>query len=248
LPAGAHIVAEIRYFGSREAVVDQGSVGLYFAATPSAREISSLVLEPTPAAPAVSAAPKLSSTRKLDQDLNILAVQPQIWPGLQSLEVAARMTDGTRQVLLFAKDIPLQWPTPYVFSTPVALAKGTELTVIEHFSINPAEAGRGAAVTFSAYAGAPLPSGQAQAQPPQALAARHFKLQGTVKSVDAADQQLVIQHGDIPGLMGAMTMSYDVGKHEDLQKLKAGDEIRSDVVVNDASTYLENIQVTPKTK
>ena len=248
LPAGAHIVAEIRYFGSKDAVVDQGSLGLYFAAAPSPREISSLVLEPTVATPAVSAAPKLVSARKLDQDLNIVALQPQIWPGLQSIEVAARMPDGTRQVLLFAKDIPLQWPTPYIFSTPVALAKGTELSVIEHFSINPADAGRGAAVTFSAYAGAPFPTEQQKSQPPEALAARHFKLQGTVKSVDAADKQLVIQHGDIPGLMGAMTMSYDVGKHEDLQKLKAGDEIQSDVVVNESSTYLENIKVTPKTK
>lgn len=69
-----------------------------------------------------------------------------------------------------------------------------------------------------------------------------------LKSVDAADKQLVIQHGDIPGLMGAMTMSYEVGKHEDLLKLKAGDEIRSDVVVNESRTYLENIKVTPKTR
>ena len=160
LPAGAHIVAEIRYFGAKEAVVDQGSLGLYFAAAPSPREISSLVLEPMVTTTAVSGVPKLSSTRTLDQDLNIVALQPQIWPGLQSIEVAARMPDGTRQVLLFAQDIPLQWPTPYVFSTPVALVKGTELSVIEHFSINPVEAGRGAAVTFSAYAGAPLPSNQ----------------------------------------------------------------------------------------
>jgi Cu/Ag efflux protein CusF len=249
LPAGAHIVAEIRYFGAKEAAVDQGSVGLYFAATPSSREISSLVLEPTVAAPDVSAEAKLSSTRKLDQDLNILALQPHIWPGLQSIEVAARMPDGTKQVLLFAKEIPLQWPTPYVFSTPVALAKGTELSVIEHFSINPLEFSRAAAVTFSAYAGPALATAQPSPAPPAApLAPRRFKLRGTVKSVDAADARLVIQHGAIPGLMGAMTMSYDVGKHEDLQKVTAGDEIQSEVVVSETATYLENIKVTPARK
>ena len=163
------------------------------------------------------------------------------------------MPDGTRQVLLFAKNIPLQWPTPYVFSSPVALAKGTELSVIEHFTISPVDSGRDAAVTFSAYAGAPLATEPSVPEPPgahspEALTARHFRLKGTVKSVDATDKQLVIQHGDIPGLMGAMTMSYDVGKHEDLQKLKAGDEIQSDVIVNATSTYLENIKVTPKSK
>jgi Cu/Ag efflux protein CusF len=48
--------------------------------------------------------------------------------------------------------------------------------------------------------------------------------------------------------MGAMTMSYEVGKKEDLHKLKAGDAIRSDVVVDGTRTYLENIQVAPGTK
>jgi len=44
--------------------------------------------------------------------------------------------------------------------------------------------------------------------------------------------------------MGAMTMSYDAGKHEDLRKVAAGDAIESDVVVNDAGTHLENIKIT----
>jgi Cu/Ag efflux protein CusF len=234
LPAGSHIVAEIHYLGAQETVVDQGSLGLYFAGSPSAREISSLVLEH-------------AGTRKLDAEMNILAFQPQFAPGLKSIEVAAKLPDGTRQVLLFARDIPLQWPTPYVFSKPIALGRGTELSVIEHFNGEAVSTGRATAVTFSAYAGPALATEQPPAHPATAPT-RHFKLAGTVKSVDAADGRLLIQHGDIPGLMGAMTMSYDVGKHEDLQKLSAGDEIRSDVVVNETGTYLENIQVTRKTK
>ena len=69
-----------------------------------------------------------------------------------------------------------------------------------------------------------------------------------MKSVDVAAERLVIQHGDIPGFMGAMTMSYDAGAHEDLHKVTPGDEIESDVVVNDTATYLENIKVTGHTK
>ena len=246
IPAGAHIVAEIHYFGTREPVIEQGSLGLYFADAPSAREISSLVLEPA-GTPAGAAAPRLSSTRKLDTDVNLMAFQPQIGPGLLSIEVAAKMPDGTRQVLLFARDIPPQWPTPYVFSAPVALAKGTELSVVEHFSGDTPSAGRATAVTFSAYAGAPLASGPATARA-ATIPTRHFKLAGTVQSVDAVAERLVVQHGAIPGLMGAMTMSYNVGKNEDLRQVTAGDEIQSDVVVNETGTYLENIKVTRKTK
>jgi Cu/Ag efflux protein CusF len=225
LPAGSHIVADIHYYGAPEPVVDQGSLGLYFSDSPSSRAVVDVVLEPT-------------ATIKLDADMNLMAFQPQLAPGLQSIEVAAKTPDGTRQVLLFAQDIPLQWPTPYVLSTPLALSRGTELSVIEHYGSDAVRPPRAMAVTFSAYAGAALPPAPG----------RRYRLAGTVTSVDAAAERLVIQHGAIPGFMGAMTMSYDAGKHEDLHKLAVGDEIESDVVVNDTGTYLENIKVTGHTK
>ncbi|HTB68249.1 MAG TPA: copper-binding protein [Steroidobacteraceae bacterium] len=234
LPAGSHIVAEIHYYGAQQPVVDQGLLGLYFSEAPSPRALFDVVLAPT-------------STKILDADLNLMAFQPQLAPGLQSIEVAARSPDGTRQVLLFARDIPLQWPTPYVFSKPIALTKGTQLSVIEHYGSAASSPPQPMAVTFSAYAGAALATGPVQAQPqphPAPTPTRRYRLAGTVKSVDAAAERLVIQHGDIPGLMGAMTMSYDAGKHEDLRKVAAGDAIESDVVVNDAGTHLENIKIT----
>ena len=238
LPAGCHIVADIQYYGTQDAVIDEGSLGLYFSDSPSPRALFDVVLQPM-------------TTQKLDADTNLMAFEPQLAPGLQSIEVAAKTPDGTRQVLLFAKDLPLQWPTPYVFSTPVALTKGTELSVIEHYASDAPRPARATAVTFSAYAGAALAPRQlpAPAQaPPAAAPSRRYRLSGTVKSVDATAERLVVQHGDIPGFMGAMTMSYDAGKREDLQKLTAGDQIESDVVVNDTSTYLENIKVTGHAK
>jgi Cu/Ag efflux protein CusF len=191
--------------------------------------------------------------RKLDADMNLLAFQPRLAPGVQSIEVVAKSPDGTRQVLLFAKDIPLQWPTPYIFSAPVALAKGTELSVVAHYGPDASIPAHASSVTFSAYTGAALATQQPHApQQPVAAAApasaQRFRLAGTVKSVDAAAERLVIQHGDIPGFMGAMTMSYDAAKHEDLQKVTAGDQIESDVVVSDTGTHLENIRVTGHTK
>lgn len=99
-------------------------------------------------------------------------------------------------------------------------------------------------MTFTAYEGEALPGQQAQARPPAPSSpARHFKLTGIVKSIDAADSRLVIQHQAIPGFMGAMTMSYGVGKPEDLKGVAAGDHIQSDVVVSGSATYLENIKV-----
>jgi Cu/Ag efflux protein CusF len=115
--------------------------------------------------------------------------------------------------------------------------------VVAHYDAAEPNPARAISVTFSAYAGVELPHAHAPPQPATA-SARHFKLAGTIKSVDAADRRIVVQHGDIPGFMGAMTMSYDVGKQEDLQKVAAGDEIQSDVVVGESDNYLENIKVT----
>lgn len=118
LPARSHIVAEIHYYGASEPVVDQGSLGLYFAER-SARRTVNLVV---------------AGTTRIESDMNILALQPQLRPGVQSIEVAARAPGGSTQVLLFAREIPLEWPTPYVFRTPVSLRQGTKLSVIEHYA------------------------------------------------------------------------------------------------------------------
>lgn len=213
LPVGCHIVAEIHYFGVKEAAVDQGSLGLYFTDQPSQRVVADVALA--------------AKTLKLDKDLTLLALEPMLRSGLRSVEVKARLPDGATRILLFADDIPLAWPTPYVFANPVSLPKGTELSVSRRFA-EKSDVTTDTSMTVSAYAG-PL------------LATHRFRLAGTVRSVDAANRQVVIEHGDIPGFMGAMTMSYRVGSHEDLKKIAAGDQIESDIVSSDTGTYLENI-------
>jgi Cu/Ag efflux protein CusF/cytochrome c5 len=216
LPARCHIIAEILYRGASAATTDQGSLGLYFTDQSPQRVVTYFALV---------------GRKTLDEDTNILSLQPELSQGIPSVEVAARTPNGTTQVLLYAKDIPVDWPTPYVLRKPVLLPKGTELTA-------------GTPVLLSAYQGAPLPSDEPRMQSSPAVPPRRFKLTGTVKSVDTADARIVVQHDAIPGLMDAMTMSYGVGEHEHLKDVKAGDAIQSDVVVSDSGTHLENIEVT----
>jgi protein SCO1/2 len=90
-------------------------------------------------------------------------------------------------------------------------------------------------------------NGQGSAKP-GTTQTKHFKLAGTVKSVDAKGHSLLVQHGDIPGFMPAMTMPYDVAKNESLDKLAAGDQITADVVVTGDESHLEHIVVTAHAK
>ena len=84
-------------------------------------------------------------------------------------------------------------------------------------------------------------SGQQPAEGP-----KRYKLEGRVVSVETAKQQVVVDAGEIPGFMMAMTMGYSVKNPNLLAPLSAEDKIKADVVVNGNDVYLENIVVVKK--
>jgi hypothetical protein len=125
LPAGSHMVAEIQYQAGKERIVDRGTLGLFFSEKPSPNTISNLVLE----AKATPAGDRFRSETRLTADTHAIALRPEITPGVKSIEVSAKRVDGRTEVLLFAKDIAPDWPTPYIFKEPVLLHRGTVLSV-----------------------------------------------------------------------------------------------------------------------
>jgi len=134
VPAGSHVVVELHYRGAGAQVDDRGTLGLYFADTPPANRPSDLVLQATGDVPANTTAQKFRAATTLPADTYAVALRPDLFPGAQALEVAARRPDGGTQVLLFLKE-PLQdWPTPYIFKEPVLLSKGTELAVTSYYT------------------------------------------------------------------------------------------------------------------
>jgi hypothetical protein len=119
LPARTHIVAEIHYQGVAERVVEQGTVGLFFADQESPDLISDIVLDGR-------------TVRLVAADTSVVALRPELQPGVKTIEVSARKPDGSTEILLFAKDIPIDWPTPYILKEPVALPRGTVLSATAH--------------------------------------------------------------------------------------------------------------------
>jgi protein SCO1 len=78
------------------------------------------------------------------------------------------------------------------------------------------------------------------------IAARRYHLKGKVVQVDKAQQHLVIDHEEIPGFMGAMTMPYPVADAATLDRVSPGDQITADVVVDQNQIRLENVVVVKK--
>ena len=92
--------------------------------------------------------------------------------------------------------------------------------------------------------GSPKPAQQAAQTAQQA--SHRYSLNGRIVSVEKAKQQVVVDHGEIPGFMMAMTMGYSVKIPNQLDPLSAEDQITADVVVNGDDVWLENIVVVKK--
>ena len=85
----------------------------------------------------------LKGHARLSRDTVVWAIQPEIVPGLSSIEVSARRPDGGTDVLLALTDPSIEWPTPYLLKTPRRLARGTDVFVVARPSASlPRSAGR----------------------------------------------------------------------------------------------------------
>src|SRR5579862_1259266 len=77
--------------------------------------------------------------------------------------------------------------------------------------------------------------------------AKRYPLQGEVISVDAPHQLVTVKHGDIPGLMSAMTMQYMAAEAKQLEAVHPGDKISAELVIpEDKPGQLEKIVVLQK--
>jgi len=134
LPPGSHIIAEIHYRGAKESVSEQGTLGLFFADRPTANSVSDLVLEAKGDVVPGAVSQRFRAQTRLTTIVSALSLRSETFAGAQSIEVSAKRTDGSTQVLLFARDLPLDWPTPFIFKEPVRLPAGTVLSVTAYYA------------------------------------------------------------------------------------------------------------------
>ena len=95
------------------------------------------------------------------------------------------------------------------------------------------------ALTTSCNKTSPQPAGQQVT----AAQAKRYHLKGKIVSIDKQSKMANIDSEAIPDFMDAMTMPYQVKPETELDKLKPGDAITADVVVQDEKYWLENISL-----
>ncbi len=132
-PAGTRIVADLRYQGIAEPVVDRGTLGALLSDRPGLSP-TDLLLEARGRGEAAGNSRKLIATTRVEQATYLLALRPDIQAGITSVELAATRPDGQTEVLFFAKNFSLDWPTSYVFRDPVLVPAGAELRLTAYSS------------------------------------------------------------------------------------------------------------------
>jgi Cu/Ag efflux protein CusF len=80
----------------------------------------------------------------------------------------------------------------------------------------------------------------------KAAPAKHYAIQAEVISIHPERRTIMLKHGDIPGLMPAMTMDYMVADPTQIEKLQPGDTISADLVISDSIGRLEKITLVEK--
>jgi hypothetical protein len=153
LPARAQIVVEIGYSGTTETVTDKSELGLYFdtgSPHPNAlddarrgrraeRTADSMTLRSTTEnMPAGAVAHRVRTETKVAAPMSVVAIWPTPSEGARSIEITATTPDGVVSPLLWVKEFRADWRSPYVLSSPLALAAGTRLKMTTYFD-NPSE-------------------------------------------------------------------------------------------------------------
>jgi protein SCO1 len=80
----------------------------------------------------------------------------------------------------------------------------------------------------------------------QSAPEKHYSLQAEVISVNVSRALIIVKHGEIPGLMPAMTMQYSVADPKQIENLQPGDRITADLVVSESKGGLEKITLVSK--
>jgi len=134
LPPGAHITAEIYYRGAANRVVDAGKLGLFFADSGKTASVSDLTLVSKPVGLNGPATRKFRAEVRLAADTDVLALRPETLSGVDSIEVSSRRPDGGTDILLYAKELAVAWPAPFIFKQPIVLRKGATLTMTAYMN------------------------------------------------------------------------------------------------------------------
>lgn len=88
------------------------------------------------------------------------------------------------------------------------------------------------------------PSASDSAETPSGLSSSRHEMRGIVVSANVEAKEAIIDHEEIPDVMGAMRMGFSIPSTADLEKLKPGARIKATLVMENNMMWVEGVEVT----
>jgi hypothetical protein len=130
IPKNADIVLEVHYHKSGKPEVDQTKTGLYWAKGPVHQRLRILVaINPVLNIPAGSANHLVTASTPITKDITLTGITPHMHLVGKSMNVVAKLPDGTTKKLVNVPDWDFNWQTLYLFKDPVKLPAGTVINL-----------------------------------------------------------------------------------------------------------------------
>ena len=134
IKAGAVLAFQVHYTANGTLTKDRTSVGLIFAKKPPQQEIrNSAFVNPMFVIPAGAENQVVESAIQFTEDSIIWALFPHTHLRGKSWEYRMVYPDGRREIVLSVPKYDFNWQTYYVFTKPLAVAKGTRLEATAHY-------------------------------------------------------------------------------------------------------------------
>lgn len=130
LERGADVVVELHVIPGKEPISLQPQIGLYFTPAPPARS----PITERMGSKAIDIPPGhrdyvVTDTYELPVAVELLSVYPHAHYLATDMRVTAAFPDGRESLLLHIRDWSFHWQQDYRFVTPIALPRGTRLTM-----------------------------------------------------------------------------------------------------------------------
>jgi hypothetical protein len=131
LTPGTRLVVEVHrgHGTTSERAAAAGRLGLFFAPDDATDLVvpSEIVLEARGEGTGPGSRLRLYAEAPIRQETRVFSLLPQLDGAARSIEVSVRRPDGGTEILLFARDVPEDWPTPYMMREPVVVPPGSVL-------------------------------------------------------------------------------------------------------------------------
>ncbi|MCW5968882.1 MAG: hypothetical protein KIT57_10240 [Blastocatellales bacterium] len=139
VPAGSKIRFQMHYSKVAGSVQkDRSYIGLIFAKTPPQKEvITRSVANGFFLIPPGADNHKVTACWTLEDDIHIVNLMPHMHLRGKSMEIAAYLPDGRKQMLLNVPNYSFAWQEVYYFKKQPALPKGTRIQVTAYFDNSP---------------------------------------------------------------------------------------------------------------